>query len=55
MKYLLGADIGTTSLKAALFDEEGNLLFKDLEPNDPPRGVDDMMQLALKTAVRTEL
>ena len=37
------------------FDEEGNLLFKDLEPNDPPRGVDDMMQLALKTAVRTEL
>ena len=26
MKYLLGADIGTTSLKAALFDEEGNLL-----------------------------
>ncbi len=26
MKYLLGADIGTTSLKAALFDEAGNLL-----------------------------
>ncbi len=26
MKYLLGADIGTTSLKAALFDEKGNML-----------------------------
>lgn len=26
MKYLLGADIGTTSLKAALFDEDGNLI-----------------------------
>lgn len=25
MKYLLGADIGTTSLKAAVFDENGNL------------------------------
>ncbi len=26
MKYLLGADIGTTSLKAALFDEAGHML-----------------------------
>ncbi len=26
MKYLLGADIGTTSLKAALFDENGQML-----------------------------
>ncbi len=26
MKYLIGADIGTTSLKAALFDEQGNML-----------------------------
>ncbi len=26
MKYLIGADIGTTSLKAALFDEKGNML-----------------------------
>ncbi len=26
MKYLLGADIGTTSLKAAVFDEQGNLI-----------------------------
>ncbi len=26
MKYLLGADIGTTSLKAAVFDQNGNLL-----------------------------
>lgn len=26
MKYLLGADIGTTSLKAAVFDENGNLI-----------------------------
>ncbi len=26
MRYLLGADIGTTSLKAALFDEDGNML-----------------------------
>ena len=25
MKYLLGADIGTTSLKAAVFDEQGNM------------------------------
>ena len=25
MKYLLGADIGTTSIKACVFDEEGNL------------------------------
>ena len=26
MKYLLGADIGTTSLKAAVFDTDGNLI-----------------------------
>ena len=26
MKYLLGADIGTTSLKASVFDEEGRLI-----------------------------
>ncbi len=26
MKYLVGADIGTTSLKAAVFDERGNLI-----------------------------
>ncbi|MBQ9545353.1 MAG: hypothetical protein IJV00_09525, partial [Clostridia bacterium] len=26
MKYLLGADIGTTSLKAAVFDENGTLV-----------------------------
>lgn len=26
MKYVLGADIGTTSLKAAVFDEEGRLI-----------------------------
>jgi sugar (pentulose or hexulose) kinase len=26
MPYLLGADIGTTSLKAAVFDEKGNLI-----------------------------
>lgn len=26
MKYLLGADIGTTSLKACVFDEDGNLI-----------------------------
>ncbi len=26
MKYLLGADFGTTSLKAAVFDENGNLI-----------------------------
>ena len=26
MAYLVGADIGTTSLKIAVFDEEGNLL-----------------------------
>ncbi len=26
MKYLLGADIGTTSLKAAVFDENGNMI-----------------------------
>lgn len=28
MKYLLGADIGTTSLKAAVFDQQGNMLAK---------------------------
>ena len=26
MKYLLGADIGTTSLKAAVFDETGKMI-----------------------------
>ena len=26
MKYLLGADIGTTSLKATVFDENGKLI-----------------------------
>ncbi len=26
MKYLIGADIGTTSLKAALFDDKGNMI-----------------------------
>ncbi len=26
MRYLLGADIGTTSLKAAVFDEKGNMI-----------------------------
>ena len=25
-KYLLGADIGTTSLKAAVFDTDGNMI-----------------------------
>ena len=26
MRYLLGADFGTTSLKACVFDENGNLV-----------------------------
>ena len=29
MKYLLGADFGTTSLKACLFDENGNLIVSE--------------------------
>ena len=29
MKYILGADFGTTSLKACLFDEEGKLIVSE--------------------------
>jgi len=33
-----------------VFDEKGVASFQDYPENDPPRGVDDMMKLALKTA-----
>lgn len=37
------------------FNEDGTAYATELEENDPPRGVDDMMQLALKTAIYTEI
>jgi sugar (pentulose or hexulose) kinase len=43
LKYLLGADIGTTSLKASVFDTDGNMIKATASTNTVTFNFDSMV------------